>query len=36
MLAALADYLNANDGETVELILEQKGRSVVLSEAANA
>ena len=36
MLAALADYLNANEGETVDIVMEQRGRSVVLSKAANA
>lgn len=33
MLAALAEYLDANEGETTELIMEQVGRSVVLRAA---
>jgi hypothetical protein len=33
MLAALSDYLDANEGETVDLVMEKIDRSVVLREA---
>lgn len=33
MLSALSAYLDNNEGETVDLILTQKGRSVILEEA---
>lgn len=36
MLAALAEYLDRNEGEHVDLIMEQNGRSVVLREAVAA
>ncbi len=33
MLAAASEYLDANDGETIDVVMKQNGRSVVLEAA---